>query len=1525
MAVKVYKPEYPGLYYFDTFTFTTLGTSGNRGPESTKGYANAPWRDGEFSIVDGQQQWTVPATGTYNIVAAGAYGATPGRVVSGDVDLYEGQVLSLLVGQQPTPLIANVADNVTVGGGGGTFVVSDGKPLIVASGGDGGSTSNLFAPSNFSSFSYASTISGDGNTIAGIIKTTVYIYNKINGSWIQNIQTIQLPIVDGADRVENIVLDYTGVTLFINYGNSNYPLQNATYKVYKYSSVTKLWDVNGTVLLTNSLGPTLYSDLSDDGTTIVISFYNADAYVFRYSNGSWPYELFISSIGIGLSLSSDANTLASSSTSGQLTVFKYINGTWDSGVELGSSYPYTIPVCSISGDGNTTVAQYGYTTNLTIIYKYTNGSWDSGTVISTGNLQYNNGPVDVNYDGSVVFYKWSNTKIGVYIDGTVNIVNNGARLLKCTSDGKQFIFSDGFASGPNAVGNTSLFTRSADSQPGSFSPFGFGSGFSGAGYLTDGQETDPFFGFLKPNAYVNGGFGNSYQYGQPGISKEGGFGGGQTCLNLQTNISEITGFANVYPSINIQADAIALDSSGTVVLIGQAALSKATVFRYSDGQWDNGYDLLIWYSLESSVALSSDGNTAVVGSFQGFIIFTYSDGSWTEQYSVLGGFENYFGYSLALNSTGTILFVGAPYSFFSSPYVSVYRLYESTWSWSEYLPMNIPGFGYSLSTSSDGNKVIVGASFYNIMTELTYGDTGAYVFTYTDAIWDAGVSLTKNTNDNGTFGSSVAMNSDGNVALVGAPGGKYATMFTYANELWTPVKTFTEDVYNFGLAVKLADNGATQIIGSTSLVKIYKYDQTYISYGTCSILATGGNILTFPLLDTVVFENLNAPTTTCTAATSVAHGYPYDYEVQITGTNSFNGTWLITAGTSNTFTFQAFGGPTETTGYVSGTTTGISGGGGYTGSAGDGVSGATCYADPSVVNFTDIGATSNSAGYVTVSLIDPTPITLSYDDTIVDNKIYISPSGVSYWYDIVYSPELKRFVTCSSFYNGQGIAYSSDGKQWYRSDYNGPGPLCLGWSSELGLFVVGTSAYVNNQVSNNGINWVSVDSQHRFRSLLWVPFLHKFIGIEQYQNFLESPDGINWDIVYSSPYVDYLYNYSPRFISASSSNVIVCVNSTVYISNDGVNWNTSLTTTGATCTSTYGKGVFFVVTDMFYYYYSADEGQTWSNGILPYTPYILYISAVFTDSLIVVTGDRETFVSRNYSTWTRYPNNGMNSESGGYHASVYNSIDQYIVSVSNREISLSLDGSIWTPADTTFIGALYDNVAYSPETSTVVAVASNGQTSSETGVYTKDGVIWKRIPGLNYFPKQCIWNPLQGLFFLGDYCFDPVSEILIQTYYREWIETTSPRGLLQSYYQQGLNNNFPIGKAFSLSGIIVDTGANVSGGDRVSCSGDTFIKMARYPNGTVYTSTDDINWNSYQLQGDAPSECNRIIYISKYKAFFVLSGQAGFVHKSYDGIEWSVVYQSPGIYLSEMVWCPTFNFILIFSFANNLTKLTFSN
>jgi hypothetical protein len=179
------KNHYPGLYYFDTFTFTTLGASGRRGPASTLTYANAPWSSNQFYIVDGQQYWTVPASGTYSITAAGAYGAKAGRVVSGNFNLTQGQILKMLVGQLPT---SNVQDNMNIGGGGGTFVTSGSTPLIVASGGDGtGGSAASFSPYGtglgVDGAGYSSNGAATSSTYL-FLKPTAYVYGGFGNSYV---------------------------------------------------------------------------------------------------------------------------------------------------------------------------------------------------------------------------------------------------------------------------------------------------------------------------------------------------------------------------------------------------------------------------------------------------------------------------------------------------------------------------------------------------------------------------------------------------------------------------------------------------------------------------------------------------------------------------------------------------------------------------------------------------------------------------------------------------------------------------------------------------------------------------------------------------------------------------------------------------------------------------------------------------------------------------------------------------------------------------------------------------------------------------------------------------------------------------------------------------------------------------------------------------------------------------------------------------------------------------------------------
>merc|ERR1712178_470010 len=89
-----------------------------------------------FNVVDGIQKWTVPASGTYEITAAGASGGGDGfqgrgAIFKSQFSLSAGEQIDILVGQAGGWKYAG-------SGGGGSFVVkSDGTVLLVAAGGAG--------------------------------------------------------------------------------------------------------------------------------------------------------------------------------------------------------------------------------------------------------------------------------------------------------------------------------------------------------------------------------------------------------------------------------------------------------------------------------------------------------------------------------------------------------------------------------------------------------------------------------------------------------------------------------------------------------------------------------------------------------------------------------------------------------------------------------------------------------------------------------------------------------------------------------------------------------------------------------------------------------------------------------------------------------------------------------------------------------------------------------------------------------------------------------------------------------------------------------------------------------------------------------------------------------------------------------------------------------------------------------------------------------------------------------------------
>ena len=134
------------------FTFTNCGATGKNGPSQSD--CNSEYSgtslDGDVTVSSGIQTWTVSSSGTYTIEAWGADGGNGddgesyeslggnGRKLKANFSLVQDAVLKILVGQRGENSSNNHTDSG--GGGGGTFVTySNNTPIIVASGGNGGS------------------------------------------------------------------------------------------------------------------------------------------------------------------------------------------------------------------------------------------------------------------------------------------------------------------------------------------------------------------------------------------------------------------------------------------------------------------------------------------------------------------------------------------------------------------------------------------------------------------------------------------------------------------------------------------------------------------------------------------------------------------------------------------------------------------------------------------------------------------------------------------------------------------------------------------------------------------------------------------------------------------------------------------------------------------------------------------------------------------------------------------------------------------------------------------------------------------------------------------------------------------------------------------------------------------------------------------------------------------------------------------------------------------------------------------
>lgn len=298
---------------------------------------------------------------------------------------------------------------------------------------------------------------------------------------------------------------------------------------------------------------------------------------------------------------------------------------------------------------------------------------------------------------------------------------------------------------------------------------------------------------------------------------------------------------------------VALSGDGSTALVGAFNAiesgvdgGKAYIYARTDAMWPaNPTATFIDPALHtldkfgSYVALSEDGSTALIGGGT-MTVYVYSkiNGAWSTAPSAVindpdatdvGVYGDCFGCALALSADGNTALVGA-FGANENGINGVGKAYifvrsNGVWSTVPVATLSDPGsveyagFGYSVALSANGDAALIGTN--RMPTAVR-----AFVFSQNNNAWSATPVATFDVSEPGEFnydGSSVALSASGDVALIGAQGVNNGTGVAYAykaiNGVWpiSPSMTFDDPAASagdhFGASVELSSDGIVAAIG----------------------------------------------------------------------------------------------------------------------------------------------------------------------------------------------------------------------------------------------------------------------------------------------------------------------------------------------------------------------------------------------------------------------------------------------------------------------------------------------------------------------------------------------------------------------------------------------------------------------------------------------------------------------------------------------------------------------------------------
>ena len=298
-----------------------------------------------------------------------------------------------------------------------------------------------------------------------------------------------------------------------------------------------------------------------------------------------------------------------------------------------------------------------------------------------------------------------------------------------------------------------------------------------------------------------------------------------------------------------QGQSLSVSGDGTTAIVGgpydSSGIGASWVFIRENGAWVQQGPKLVGEGAVNgtngarqgaSVALSSDGNTAIVGGTGdnggsgAAWIFTRSNGAWTQQGSKLvgtGAVDGFIGarqgQSVSLSSDGNTAMIGGPLDSSGSGACWVFTRAGGTWTQmgGKIVAATASGQalqGWSVSLSGDGNTAMEGGIY-------DFNNAGAaWIFVRSNGSWiQQGFKLYGlDAGEGANQGWSVALSSDGNTAIMGGMedlGGTGAVwVFTRTNGVWSQqggkiVGTGARGLAGQGAAVAISADGNTAVVG----------------------------------------------------------------------------------------------------------------------------------------------------------------------------------------------------------------------------------------------------------------------------------------------------------------------------------------------------------------------------------------------------------------------------------------------------------------------------------------------------------------------------------------------------------------------------------------------------------------------------------------------------------------------------------------------------------------------------------------